>query len=140
MANRQVTATANDLGPQIASKTDLAKPTIQQAHAEFVMGLAAHKPRPFPLEPHPEDFSARAVCCESLIEQVTAHLTTLVDEAADNDALGLIQDAGLVETIDAHLGDLKSDITGTLERVAERILEDRYEGCSPGPFYRRRRT
>ena len=116
------------------------KPDIGKAHADFVMALAARKPSRIPREPDPEDFTARAICCEALIERMAAHLTTLIEDAADNDCGGFIRDAELVATIDAHLGDLKSDITGTLERIAERLRDDRYGGCPRGPFYRRRRV
>jgi hypothetical protein len=112
---------------------------IAKAHADFVMALAARKPSPIALEPAPEDFTARAVCCEALIDRVRLHLTALVEDAAQNDSGRHIRDAELVASIDAHLGDLKSDITGTLEQVAERIHDERYDGCPRGPFYRRRR-
>ena len=113
--------------------TDLAK-----AHADFVMALAARKPCPIALDPHPEDFTARAVCCEALIDRVKLHLTALIDDAAQNEPGCHIRDAELAASIDAHLTDLKSDITGTLDQVAERIRDDRYGGCPRGPFYRRR--
>ena len=113
--------------------TDIAK-----AHADFVMALAARKPRPIALDPAPEDFTARAMCCEALIDRVKIHLTALIEDAAQNEPGRLIRDAELAASIDAHLGDLKSDITGTLEQVAERILDERYDGCPRGPFYRRR--
>jgi hypothetical protein len=111
---------------------------IAKAHADFVMALAARKPAVIALEPAPEDFTARAVCCEALIDRVRVHLAALIEDAAQNDPSRLIRDAELGASIDAHLGDLKSDITGTLEQVAERILDDRYDGCPRGPFYRRR--
>jgi hypothetical protein len=75
---------------------------------------------------------------EALIDGVKRHLTALIEDAAQNDPGSFIRDAALAASIDAHLGDLKSDITGTLEQVAERIREDRYDGCPRGPFYRRR--
>jgi hypothetical protein len=115
------------------SGTDLAK-----AHADFVMALAARKPCPIALDPHPEDFTARAICCEALIDRMKAHLTALIDDAAQNEPGCQIRDAELTASIDAHLSDLKSDITGTLDQVAERIRDDRYDGCPRGPFYRRR--
>jgi hypothetical protein len=111
---------------------------IAKAHADFVMALAARKPCPIKLEPHPEDFTARAICCEALIDRVRLHLTALIEDAAENDPSRHIRDAALTASIDAHLGDLKSDITGILELVAERIRDDRYDGCPRGPFYRRR--
>jgi hypothetical protein len=68
-----------------------------------------------------------------------AHLATLIEDAATNEPGRVIRDAELLASIDAHLGDLKSDITGTLEQVAERIRDERYEGCAR-PFYRRRKA
>ena len=117
----------------MAARSDIAK-----AHADFVMGLAARKPCPIAIDPDPEDFTARAICCEALIEGMALHLTALVEDAAANEPGRAIRDAELISSIAAHLGDLKSDITGTLEEVAERIREQRYDGCPPGPFYRRR--
>jgi hypothetical protein len=111
---------------------------IAKAHADFVMALAARKPSAIGLDPHPEDFTARAQCCEALIDRVKAHLTALVEDAAENEPGASIRDAELAASIDAHLTDLKSDITGTLDQVAERIRDDRYDGCPRGPFYRRR--
>ena len=111
---------------------------IAKAHADFVMALAARKPAAIALDPAPEDFTARAICCEALIDRMKVHLTALIEDAAQNDSGRVIRDAELAASIDAHLGDLKSDITGTLEQVAERICDDRYDGCPRGPFYRRR--
>jgi hypothetical protein len=111
---------------------------IRKAHADFVMALAARGPSPIALDPDPEDFTARAICCETLIDRVGAHLTALVEDAAENEPGNAIRDAELCASIAASLGDLKSDITGTFERIAERIRDGRYEGCPRGPFYRRR--
>ena len=121
-----------------ASQRPLPGSDIAKAHADFVMALAARKPSVIALEPEPEDFTARALCCEALIDRFQLHLTALIDDAAQNDPGRSIRDAELSASIDAHLGDLKSDITGTLEKVAERIRDDRYDGCPRGPFYRRR--
>ena len=107
---------------------------IGKLHAGFVIALAARKPAPIAREPDPEDFTARAVCCEGLINRVKAHLTALVEDAAENEPGNLIRDAELAAAIEAGLGDLKSDITGTFERIAERIRDDRYDGCPRGPF------
>jgi hypothetical protein len=113
---------------------------IAQTYADLVAALSGRVPLPIPREPDPEDFTARAICCETLIDGMAAHLNALIEDAAGNDASGLIRDAELVETIDAQLGDLKGDITGMLERIAERLREERYGGCRPGPFYRKRRA
>jgi hypothetical protein len=111
---------------------------IRKQHADFVMALAARKPSPIAIDPAPEDFTARAICCEALIDRVKLHLTALIEDAAQNEPGRSIRDAELANAIDAHLGDLKSDITGTLEKIAERIRDDRYDGCPRGPFHRRR--
>jgi hypothetical protein len=118
----------------------IEKRPIAATHADLALILAAHAPAPIPREPDPEDFTARAICCEALIDGVAAHLGALIADAAGNDASGAIRDAELADTIDAHLCDLKGDITGTLERIAERLREERYGGCRPGPFYRKRRA
>ena len=123
----------------VAADPAVGNAHIAKAHADFVTALAARKPAPIPREPDPEDFIARAVCCEALIERVTAHLIALIEDAADNDPGGFIRDAELADSIGAHLGDLKSDITGTFEQIAERLRDDRYGGGPRGSYYRRRR-
>ena len=140
MIDRRATETLVDAPGPAAGTHDRRLPgsDIAKAHADFVMALAARKPMAIALDPAPEDFTARAVCCEALIDRVKDHLTALIDEAAQNDPGCCIRDAELTATIDAHLTDLKSDITGTLAQVAERIRDDRYDGCPRGPFYRRR--
>jgi hypothetical protein len=129
------------IGPQQTpvrpeTTTNAASGPTSPAHADFVMALAARKPAPIALEP--EDFMARAICCEALIDRFKLHLTAPDEDAAENEPGCSIRDAELTSAIDAHLGDLRSDITRTLEQIAERIRDDRYDGCPRSPFYRRR--
>ncbi len=140
MIDRRATEALVDISSPVATSQDRRHPggDIAKAHADFVMALAARKPMAIALDPAPEDFTARAICCEALIDRVKDHLTALIDEAAQNDPGRCIRDAELTAAVDAHLSDLKSDITGTLAQVAERIRDDRYDGCPRGPFYRRR--
>jgi alcohol dehydrogenase (cytochrome c) len=49
------------------------RPDIAKLHADFVMALAARKPAPIALEP--EDFMARAICYEALIDRFKLRLT-----------------------------------------------------------------
>ena len=111
---------------------------IRKAHAEFVAALASRPPRPIARDPDPQDFTDRAICCEALLERVKLHLSELIEDAAENDPGRFIADAELPATIDAHLADLRSDIAGALEQIAERVRDDRYGGCARGPLYRRR--
>jgi hypothetical protein len=116
-----------------------ARGNIRKAHADFVMALAGHRPRPIACDPEPEDFSDRAIYCEALIGSFKVHLAEMIEEAAENDPTGTIRDGELPSSIDAHLGDLSSDIAGTLARIADRIRDNRYDLCPRGPFHRRRR-
>ena len=138
MLERRATDGLIDTSASASPARPLPGSGIAKAHADFVMAIAARKPIPIALEPEPEDYTARAVLCEELIDRVKVHLSALVEEAAENDAGLIIREARLTQSIDAHLGDLAGDITGTLEQVAERLREERYDGCSRGPFYRRR--
>jgi hypothetical protein len=114
-------------------------PDITQARNDFIAGIAASKPHKIALDPDPEDFSVRAKHVEHVIDACKSYLTALVADAADNEPGSSIADADLVGTIDAHLCDLAGDITGTLEKVAERIASERYGDAAPMPHYNRRR-
>jgi hypothetical protein len=93
---------------------------------------------PIPAYPSPEDFTRRATMAELVLSGAREVLTKIVREAAENDPTAIMQHADLVATIDAHLSDLAGDIAGTLNQVAERLLEDRYDGLPRGPMFRRR--
>jgi hypothetical protein len=145
MLERRATDGQTDASSLLPANPAPASPTrplpgspIAKAHADFVMAVATAKPHAFALSPEPEDFTARAILCEALLDRVKLHLSALVEEAAENDSTLIIREAGLTQTIDAHLGDLAGDITGTLEQAAERLREERYDGCPRGPFFRRR--
>jgi hypothetical protein len=93
---------------------------------------------PIPVYPSPEDFTRRATLAELVLSGAKEALTKIVREAAENDPTAIMQHADLVATIDAHLSDLAGDISGTLNQIAERLLEDRYDGAPRGPMFRRR--
>jgi len=48
-----------------------------------------------------------------------------LEDAAKNEPVASIRDADLTCAVDAHLGD---------EQIAQRIRDEHYDGCSPGPF------
>jgi hypothetical protein len=100
--------------------------------------LASATVAPISICPEPADFTRRALLAELILSAVKEHLTKLVEEAAHNDPSTIMRDADLVRTIDAHLSDLAGDIAGTLNQVAERLIDERYDGCPRGPMYRRR--
>lgn len=116
--------------------TGFALSPIRQSHADLVARIAGASVQPIPLEPAPEDFTRRALVAELVLSAVKAHLTKLVEDVANNDPSSIMRDADLVRSIDAHLSDLAGDIAGTLNQVAERLIEDRYEGCPRGPMHR----
>jgi hypothetical protein len=94
---------------------------------------------PIPVYPSPEDFTRLATLAELVLSGAKEALTRIVREAAENDPTAIMQHADLVATIDAHLSDLAGDIAGTLNQVAERLLEDRYDGLPRGVMHRVRR-
>jgi hypothetical protein len=95
---------------------------------------------PLAIEPAPEDFSLRAVRIQLVLSRVRDFLTSTVADALANDPSGTIADAELLDTIDAHLADLSGEVAGAFNQVTERLIDARYDGCAPGPFYRRRRA
>lgn len=107
-----------------------------QSHADLVARIASASVPPIAVYPSPDDFARRALIVDLLLSAVKEHLTAMVTDAAENDHTNIMRDADLVRTIDAHLSDLAGDISGTLNQVAERLLDDRYDGCARGPMHR----
>jgi hypothetical protein len=108
------------------------RPDIAKLHADFVMALAARKPAPIALEP--EDFMARAISCEALIDRFKLHLTAPIEDAAKNEPGCSIRDAELTSAVDAHLGDLRSDITAPASRSPSASVTSTTTGVRPAPL------
>jgi hypothetical protein len=121
-----------------AQPDHLEIPAIDQSHADLVARIAAAAVPPIAIYPFPEDFTRRGLTATLILSAVKEHLTAMVTEAQQHDAGNSIKDAELIETIDAHLSDLAGDIAGAFNAAAERVIEDRYDGCARGPMYRRR--
>jgi hypothetical protein len=111
---------------------------LERSHAALVAAIAHAAVPPLPLEPSPGDFAARGLAATTMLSSVKEYLRQLVDDATENDPTTIMRDAELIESIDAHLSDLASDIAGTFAKVAERIVEGRYGSCPRGPMYRHR--
>jgi len=111
---------------------------IAKAHADFVMALAARKPAVIALEPHPEDFTARAICCEALIDRVRLHLTALIEDAAESDPSRHIRDAALTASIDAHRAISRATSPARSSRWPSASVTTATTAAGAAPFYRRR--
>ena len=87
---------------------------VRAAHAEFVAELADNPPRPIPVWADAADVQDRADHVEGVLTALSAHLTTILDDTAQNIPGGLD-----LRFIDALLADLASDVTGTIQRAAD---------------------
>jgi hypothetical protein len=94
-----------------------AKPPIHpvlRAHAEFVAAIAGHPPRPIPIDADAIDLEDRADHLSKVFNAVSAYLTTIVDDAAQNAPSKL----DLCD-IEAVISDLASDVSGAIQRAAD---------------------
>jgi hypothetical protein len=84
------------------------------AHAEFVAALAAHPPRPIPLDAHAIDLEDRADHLDKVFGAFSVYVTVILDDTAQNVPGGLdLRDA------EGLLTDLASDLTGAIQRAAD---------------------
>jgi hypothetical protein len=94
-----------------------AKPSaspVCEAHAEFVAALAAHPPRPIPLDADAIDLEDRADHLDKVFGAFSVDVTVILDDTAQNVPGGL----ELPDT-EAVLADLASDVTGAIQRAAD---------------------
>ena len=94
-----------------------AKPStspVRAAHAELLAALAAHPPRPLPLNPNTFDLEDRADHLNKVLNALSVYMTAILDDTAENVPGGLdLPDVG------GGLSDLTSDVTGAIEQAAE---------------------
>lgn len=88
-----------------------------------------------PLEPGPEDFRAKAKEIEAFLTFVKHVMTNTADELAYNSPA--IDRQALCDAL-LSLNDIASEWNGWLERAAERVEEERYDGCPRGVMHRSR--
>ena len=96
-----------------------AKPStnpVRAAYAEFVVALAGHPPRPIPIKPPVVDLGDRADHLNKVLNALSAYLTAILDDTAQNVPGGL----DLCQ-VDALFSDLASDMSGTLQHAFEHM-------------------
>jgi hypothetical protein len=82
------------------------------AYAGFIADLSGHPPRSIPLNPDAVDLKDRVDHLNRVLTALSAYLTAILDDTAQNVPGGL----GLRQ-IDALPSDLGSDVIGTLQRA-----------------------
>jgi peptide subunit release factor 1 (eRF1) len=90
--------------------------TIRAAHVELVATLAGHPPRPIPVYADAIDLEDRAEHLEKVLKALSAYLTTILDDTAQNVPGGLD-----LRQVDAVLCDLVSEVSGTVHQAGERL-------------------
>ncbi len=113
-------------------------PDLARAHADLLARLVASQPPRIALHPEPEHFSACARHVEHVIGACQGYLHALVDCAGENEQGSLIADADLIGSIEAHLSDLAGETAGTLDRVAEQMISERYGSAGARRHFNRR--
>ena len=99
----------------ISSTTPVGCP-VQAAHVEFLAALAAHPPRPIPVDADAIDLQDRADHLTGVFGGLAAYLAIILDDTAQNAPGGLdLTDA------EAILADLASDLTGAIRNVADEM-------------------
>ena len=99
-----------------------AKPSInpvRAAHAEFVTALAGQPPWPIPLFAAASDLEDRADHVKKVLGAVSAYVTAILDDTAQNVPGGLD-----LRQVDALLSDLASEATGTIRYAADTMAEE----------------
>jgi hypothetical protein len=89
---------------------------VRAAHAEFVAALAGHPPRPIPVDADIVDLEDRADHLNKVLSALSAYVTVILDDTAQNAPGGLD-----LHHIEAGLSDLASDVTGTIQRAVDAL-------------------
>ncbi|HEY1982451.1 MAG TPA: hypothetical protein VGH13_20435 [Xanthobacteraceae bacterium] len=97
-------------GPSALPSTN----SVGAAYAAFLAAVARHPPRTIPCAADAADLENRADHLNQLLTALSAYLNAVLADTAQNVAGGLD-----LRQFDALLSDLTSDVTGTLQRVAE---------------------
>jgi hypothetical protein len=89
---------------------------VRAAYAEFVAALAGHPPRSIPIDADAIDVEDRADHLNKVLNGLSAYLTAILHDTAQNVPGGLD-----LRQVNALLSDLASDVSGTLQHAVERM-------------------
>jgi hypothetical protein len=89
---------------------------VREAHVEFVAALAGHPPRPVSIDADATDLENRADYLNKVLNALSAYLTAMLEDIAQNVPGGLD-----LRQVDALLSDLASDMSCTLQRAVGRV-------------------
>ena len=95
---------------------ETAKPStnpVRAAHAEFFAALAGNPPRPIPVGTTAVDIEERADHLKQVLNALSAYLTAILDDTAENVPGGLD-----LRQVQALLSDLTSDMVGGIQLAA----------------------
>lgn len=81
--------------------------------------------RPIPVRSRPSDFTALATKVSLILSLVEAYLVETVKEAATNDETVTIDEEELIREVKAHLGDVSDEIVGSLNQIAQSMIDNR---------------
>jgi hypothetical protein len=88
---------------------------VRTAYAEFITDLAANPPWPIPICSDATHLQDRATHADRVLAALSAYLTALLEDAAENIPGGLD-----LRQIDAFLFDLASEVRGTFQDAIDR--------------------
>ena len=92
---------------------------VRSAHADFVTAVAKQPPWPLPLFADASDLEDRADHVKKVLNAVSAYVTAILDDTAQNVPGGLD-----LRQVDALLADLASEATGTVQGAADALAEE----------------
>jgi hypothetical protein len=92
---------------------------VRAAHAEFVTVLAGQPPWPMPLFADASDLEDRADHVKKVLDAVSAYVTAILDDTAQNVPGGFD-----LRQVDALLSDLASEAAGTIQGAADALAEE----------------
>jgi hypothetical protein len=88
---------------------------VRAAYVELVAALAGHPPRPVSIDADATDLEERADHLNKVLNALSAYLTAMLEDIAQNVPGGLD-----LRQVDALRSDLASDMSGTLQHSVER--------------------